>query len=433
MTEQIRIINLILVVIGLAISIVGLLQVSINRNIEKRTRVFFITLFSVLSVYLLLLLTRGITFSKQGDAWVILSEVTFFGQALMASILTVIMTAFLLYESGDKNWARNKLFWLTIGLWLIYVAILIYNIFSRKIYYVDVDNTYYRGPLFPVLVAPTLLIGAVNLLAVYLRREKLSAKQRHAFVVYAVVPMFAMAIQAQMFGIHLIALSLVIAAIFMVVYIISDQTERYYMKEAENAKLKMDILLAQIQPHFLFNSLTTIKHLCVDDPIKAQEAIEQFMIYLRHNMDSITSDRPIAFEKELDHVKGYLALQQLRFGKDLSVEYDIAYTKFELPALTLQPLVENAVTYGVRKNDNGKGTVKIITRHKGNFVEVIVEDDGPGFITANATSDKEKSHVGLMNVKERIENIAGGELLIDSVMGAGTKATIRVSLGDDQC
>ncbi len=211
---------------------------------------------------------------------------------------------------------------------------------------------------------------------------------------------------------------------------INDQTELYYMKESENAKLKLDILQAQIQPHFLFNSLTTIKQLCVKDPEKASEAIETFIVYLRHNMDSLTAEKPIDFSKELEHVKGYLELQKLRFGDDLCVKYDIEFTNFKIPTLALQPIVENAVTYGVRKSENGQGTVVISTKKVGNTVEVIVEDDGPGFVPEDVKDTKNKAHIGIVNVRERVENIAGGELIIDSMIGKGTKAVIKLPIGE---
>ena len=427
--EKIRVINLIMVITGLVISIMGLLQVRINRNIEGKTRAFLTGLFSVLSLYILSLLVRGITYDYQGYGWVLLSRIVFFGQALLASILTVLITALILYKSGVKNWWKHWIFMLSVGLWAVYVIILIYNLFDGRVYFVDRTNAYQRGPLYPILLIPTVLIASVNLFAVWDRRDKLSSKQRHAFIIYCVAPMIAMIIQAKVFGIHFIALSSVIAAIYMLINIISDQTERYYMKEAENAKLKLDILQAQIQPHFLFNSLTTIKQLCVKDPEKASEAIDTFIMYLRHNMDSLTAEKQIDFTKELEHVKGYLELQKLRFGDDLCVNYDLELTNFKIPTLTLQPLVENAVTYGIRKSKNGQGTVVIRTKKTGDTVEVIVEDDGPGFVPEDIKDTKNRAHIGIMNVRERVENIAGGELIIDSEIGKGTKATIKLTLG----
>ena len=96
MTHEVRVVNFILVMIGLVISLVGLLQVRINRNIEERTRAFFTALFSILSVYILCLLTRELTYYMQGYGWVLVSRIVFFGQALLAALLTLILTAFLL-------------------------------------------------------------------------------------------------------------------------------------------------------------------------------------------------------------------------------------------------------------------------------------------------------------------------------------------------
>jgi signal transduction histidine kinase len=430
MTYEIRVVNLILVVVGLAIAIVGLLQVRINRNIEGKTRGFFTWLFLVLNLYILCLLTRGITYGYQGDGWVLLSCIVFFFQAVLASILTVLITALTLYTSGIDKWWKHWIFLLSAGLWAAYTLILIYNLFDGRVYFVDHNNVYQRGPLYPILLIPTVLIAGVNLFAVWDLRDKLTPKEKHAFIIFNVAPMFAMFIQSRVFGIHFIALSSVIAAIFMLSYMINDQTELYYKKEAENAKLKLDILQAQIQPHFLFNSLTTIKQLCVKDPEKASEAIDTFIVYLRHNMDSLTAEKPIDFSKELEHVKGYLELQKLRFGDDLCVKYDLEFTNFTIPTLTIQPLVENAVTYGIRKSEKGQGTVTIKTQKIGNTVEVIVEDDGSGFVPEDVKDTKNKAHIGIVNVRERVENIAGGEFIIDSEIGKGTKAVIKLPLGE---
>ncbi len=431
MTNQIRTINLILITAGFAISLIGLFQVWINRNIEKKTGRFIAALFSVLSLYIIFILIRELIYFKEEYFWVLLSRSVMFGQALMAPLLMVILTAFLLYKSGEERWMNHMIFDVSVALCIVYTALLIYNIFSGKIYYIDPENEYRRGPLFPVLVLPTLIISCVNLYTLWYRRKSLRLKQRQAFLVFSIVPMIAMIVQSRFFGIHIIALSTVISAAFLLVYIISDQTERYYIKEAENAKLKLDILLGQIQPHFMYNSLTTIKHLVATDSEKAQEAMDDFILYLRYNMDSMTADKPIPFEQELNHVKGYIDLQKLRFGNDLSVEYNIEFTDFKMPTLTLQPLVENAVTYGVRKKSSGKGTVTITSKRVEDHVEVTVEDDGPGFVLEKAYENKEKSHVGIMNVKERVESVVGGELIIDSVMGRGTKATIKLALGEE--
>lgn len=107
----------------------------------------------------------------------------------------------------------------------------------------------------------------------------------------------------------------------------------------------------------------------------------------------------------------------------LAVRYDIACADFSMPALTLEPLVENAIRHGGRKNAGGRGTVVIATRETPECFEVSVTDDGPGFDPA-ALPEDERGRVGLRNVRERLAQVCGGTLEIESAPGRGTTATI---------
>lgn len=431
MNDPIMVFNLVIVVAGLVMSVLGLLQTLIGRSMENSTQKFFVILFSALCLYLVCILVRSVIQAQTGSGFAALSRIVMSGQAVLAAVLVIFLTALLLHQSGEIRWYRSIYFKIAFAIWVLYMILQIYNIFSGILFYVEDDNSYHRGYLFFVQMIPTVLIMILNLYVIWKKRSILTKRQKTAFIIYVVTPMAAMFVQTWIKGIHLIAISTVISALFMLIYIISDQTERFYIEKAENEKLKTSIMLAQIQPHFLYNSLTGIKYLCGRDPEKAQEAIGRFTEYLRHNMDSLTTDKPIDFAKELEHVKGYLTLQKLRFGDDIEVVYDLEYMDFKLPTLTLQPLVENAVTYGIRKSESGTGTVTIRTRKtESHTVEVIVEDDGPGFAVDTIPEMDDRTHIGIRNVKERIENISGGELILDSGPGKGTKAVIRIKEGE---
>lgn len=146
----------------------------------------------------------------------------------------------------------------------------------------------------------------------------------------------------------------------------NDFLQAAHAQEMEKQLLqsKISIMLSQIQPHFLYNSLTAIRQLCDIDPQKAKQAVTLFARYLRGNTESLTTAHCIPFEKELEHVKSYLALEQIRFEDELQVEYDIQAHGFLLPSLSLQPLVENAVRHGVSKKAGG-GKVTIRTTETG--------------------------------------------------------------------
>lgn len=191
----------------------------------------------------------------------------------------------------------------------------------------------------------------------------------------------------------------------------------------------ISIMLSQIQPHFLYNSLSTIRELCIEDPKKAQEALEEFSSFLRGNMDSLRSKVPVPFSRELAHVKHYLHLEQIRFGDELHVEYDIREDDFFLPTLTIQPIVENAVKYGVGNKEEG-GTVWIETHRDGDQIVVTIRDDGIGFdvdeIEHIPIQKDGRTHIGLSNVKHRIEKMVNGTMTIRSRKETGTEVKITL-------
>lgn len=184
------------------------------------------------------------------------------------------------------------------------------------------------------------------------------------------------------------------------------------------------IMISQIQPHFLYNTLTSIYQLCYVDTKQAQKVIHDFSIYLRANMDGIQTKYPIPFEKELDHTKTYLEIELLRFSDILKVEYDIEVTDFRIPALSLQPLVENAVKYGIRSREDG-GTVRISTRRRNGKIYISVEDDGMGF-DVNESQNDGRSHVGIENTRKRLKLMMDADLCIESKIGVGTITTIII-------
>lgn len=195
-------------------------------------------------------------------------------------------------------------------------------------------------------------------------------------------------------------------------------------QEAELMGGRVSIMLSQIQPHFLYNSLTSIAYLCGKDPDGAKRAINDFADYLRGNMDSLKQKTPVPFEMELKHIKIYLSLEKMRFEEELQITYDIQTMDFRIPSLTIQPLVENAVKHGVGKAPSG-GTVVIGTREKEDCYEVIVADNGVGF-DVNQQAEDGKNHIGIANVRSRLWEMSRATLDISSEPGKGTTATIMI-------
>ena len=194
------------------------------------------------------------------------------------------------------------------------------------------------------------------------------------------------------------------------------------MVEAQLKESRISIMLSQIQPHFIYNTLGTIERMCLKDPQKAFDLVRNFSLYLRGNFSELDSVTPIRFAEELKHVEYYVNIEKVRFP-DMSIEYDVEATEFVLPALSVQPLVENAIKHGLMRLETG-GTVKIHSYETPTYFCVEVTDDGVGFDT-DAPID-EKKHVGLRNIRGRLKVMVNGALVMESKPGIGTKAMIMI-------
>lgn len=201
-------------------------------------------------------------------------------------------------------------------------------------------------------------------------------------------------------------------------------------KNEENMRLKYELLqnrlvvmLSQIQPHFIFNTLNDIRFLYREQPDRAEEALVSFTRYLRGNMESLNQSDLIPFEHELRHVQNYVNIETMRFGDRLTVVYDIGCIQFFVPVLSIQPLVENAIRHGVIKKPEG-GTVTLRTYEDAHGMVVEVSDDGVGFDPSEV--DDGQTHTGIDNVRMRVQAMCGGNVEITSRIGAGTKVRMHI-------
>ncbi|GAA3413330.1 ATP-binding protein [Paenibacillus hodogayensis] len=192
---------------------------------------------------------------------------------------------------------------------------------------------------------------------------------------------------------------------------------------------EMDFLQAQITPHFLYNSLNALIGLSYKDVNKLRETIHHLTVYLRAKFTFVFQSATVPLDRELELVRAYLAIEQLRFGQRLKVEYSIdEKARCLLPPLILQPIVENAVRHGIGQKPEG-GTVHLVVRRSDGGVEITVEDDGVG-MDEHKLAMLEKRHttgIGIDNVNRRLQMKYGRKLNINSQTGLGTRITIYLT------
>lgn len=201
--------------------------------------------------------------------------------------------------------------------------------------------------------------------------------------------------------------------------------------EENSEAAELAFLQAQIKPHFLYNALNAIATLCLLEPAKARELILDLSNYLRHTFDSHNISRYIRFDEELDFVEAYVRIEKARFRDKLKVNYELdELPGMLLPPLVIQPLVENAIRHGIRRQEHG-GTVTLRVRKLPDEIRFEVEDNGAGIPPEQLGdildgSAQQKSGVGLPNIHQRLTRLYGAGLTVASEPGKGTLVSFTI-------
>lgn len=290
----------------------------------------------------------------------------------------------------------------------------------------DAQNNYVRGTWYWLSLVCPILVCMIVFVFTLRMRKALNLREFLSLMLYSLTPFFCNIIEAAYPGLWVTDACATFILFFIYINLQVELKEKMHRQELALAESRVAVMLSQIQPHFLYNTLAAIDKLCYHTP-KAHEAILAFSEYLRGNMDSLTQKKCIPFASELAHTQQYLWLEQLRFEERLQVVYDIETDAFMVPVLSLQPLVENAVRHGISKVKNG-GTVTIQTTETEHSYRITVLDDGAGF-AQNALPADGRSHLGLANVRERLAALCGGSVTVTSAPGAGTCAMIEIPKG----
>jgi two-component system LytT family sensor kinase len=197
------------------------------------------------------------------------------------------------------------------------------------------------------------------------------------------------------------------------------------------AEAELRALRAQISPHFVYNSLTTIASFVRTDPDRARDLLLEFADFTRYSFRRHGDYTTLA--EELKSVERYLLLEQARFGSRLEVTLRIApeVLPVVVPYLCIQPLVENAVKHGLARSD-GSGRISIVARDLDQLCILEVEDNGAGEdperVRRALAGDLDQDSVGLGNVDQRLRTSFGDDhgLVVETAPGAGTKVIVRV-------
>ena len=345
-------------------------------------------------------------------------------------VSALIAPAFMVYQRVVFSVGENikpvkwvRIFMIADIIYLVAAALsgFLFTIDSEGYYQIGFGH--YLSCVFPVLVLSICIVDNIC--------SKIELRKRLPMLAFNITPLVTGLFSifcADYCAVYVVAMFMLMLMYFAVQMERSIERAEQAKKIAEQSRdlteKQAQIMMSQIQPHFIYNTLGSISSLCEEDPLKARDVTDRFAMYLRVNMANMKKDRLIPFDDEWEHTKTYLWIEQMRFENYLRVESNITCTNFKLPPLSLQPLVENAVKHGITLKPEG-GTVTISTHEEADCYVVRITDDGLGFDTQSPAKDG-KLHVGIENVKNRLEMLCGGKLIIKSEIGVGTSAEIII-------
>lgn len=382
--------------------------------------------------------TQALVLTFDSLAWIYRGNVTTVGYYmvrisnaavfLLNYLLMVLSTGYLSECVGKKKKECVEL-GITGGIALIGMLLILITQFYPLIYRFDATNHYERGKWF-VLSHLIAFVGMFVELWMLIRyRRKFEKIKFLVLLAYLLMPVIALLWQIFFYGISMLQIMDTVSLMCLFAVVIIGQARQLVEQEREINDMKIQIVLSQIQPHFLYNTLNTITYLCDKDAGTAKKALNDFSRYLRGNLDSLTSRALVPFDKELAHVERYLALEKFRMEDELNVVYDINDNGYMIPPMTLQPLVENSIIHGLEKADAG-GTVTIRTRRTEQEHEIVIADDGVGFDVRSYVTVGNKKYVGIENVRKRLWTLCKGSISISSEKGKGTRVVIRIPIDE---
>ena len=205
-------------------------------------------------------------------------------------------------------------------------------------------------------------------------------------------------------------------------------------KKLEKLKIQLNesrikISAGQMQPHFLYNSLASIREIVLENPDYAADLIFDFTTHLRACIKSMASEEFTSFAQEIENIKAYVNIEKMRFGDKLQVKYEIQESDFMIVPLSIQPLVENAIRHGIYERGSIGGMVIIRSCREADEIVIQVEDNGVGFDVDKIRWEiqtKERDSTGLQSLIFRFEKLMNAKVQVESIVGEGTKITVRI-------
>lgn len=306
----------------------------------------------------------------------------------------------------------------------IAAILLVVSQWTGWLYYFDENHYYVAGDLF--LLSPICGIISIMICFVMVIVHRACVRKRTIFLICTLIVIACIGGILEAYCEKIPFINIGIAIDSMLLFIGLEIENSRIMREQQRRlhAVQMETVLSQVEPRYIVECLDKIKEQCSSDSEQTKELIESLSVYIRANLMATSLQKCVPFEEELAFIKSYIALEQARYGVEISAEYDIEVVDFELPALILQPIVENAIKHGIVPKQ--AGTIKVATKATDEEIVLTVSDDGEGYDLKAKPLPCEKIKTGIVNTKDLLAAMCGGSLEIESAPGVGTSVIIRI-------
>ena len=414
-----EIFNATVCIIGIAILLIHIVNLFIKKNKRKdEFRLLNFLLFTVLhfATYLTFTLVKPYVDS---DAYIMGFYTTFY---IFNNIEAFLLFFYMLSYVDLSKKSKTQLTVINSVVFGIFIVLDFVNLYTR-FFFTSVKGEYTRNTWMIASQGYQFVMFAL-VFVVTVFSSKLVLREKIAFGLYCLLPVVAIILQNAFKGYAIAYLSIIVSIEILFFFLNVSKNIQLAVEQEKSKDAQIKIMMSQIQPHFVYNSLSSISTLISIDPKKAQETLDDFTEYLRHNLSSLTETKLIPFDNELRHIETYISLEKVRFNDRLNVIYDIKSKDFLVPPLSIQPIVENAIKHGILKKVEG-GTLTLKTYEEENAYVIEVIDDGVGF-DMNDVNFKNNEHLGINNIKYRLKTMCNGSFLINSEVGKGSTAIIKI-------
>lgn len=320
------------------------------------------------------------------------------------------------YTGQDEQSVRKDLIRNNVICLIGFASIMVFGFFPESFRFADL--------LGGISILCGLSLPLLSTAAVIQARSKLNRENMLSFSTYISVGFASLLLQIFFPQIRLMNVGLTISAMFIYVVL----SVRRYLELSEQKQVlsetRMKMLQMQMNPHFLSNTMNTIYHLCEKDPKQAMQGIDDLSGFMRNNLDLSAAEELFPFEKELESIRYYYSLEQMRRAGKLSIIYMIETTDFLVPPFSIQVFAENAVVHGF--NENEGETISFTVRKTPGFIEISILDNGSGFDPPETWEEEKPGHYGITNAAERLKSLLNAEVTITGERGMGTVVHIRI-------